>query len=104
QFSRIISGGFASNQRPEPWLARLLTARRLRPPAHGWPLRLPWDHGSRIIFSTAKRLRRFLDEPEPGATALRLESTKLVPSVTEAARSASEDCDRLRITRLTWLR
>src|SRR5436305_7627143 len=29
--------------------ARLLTATRLRPPAQGWPLRLPWDSGSKTI-------------------------------------------------------
>jgi len=50
--------------------------RGLRPPAQGWPLRLPW--GSRMKnHSTTKWLRHFLNEPRRAQPPCGWKSTKL---------------------------
>src|SRR5256885_12044622 len=88
------SEAVASNKGLNASLASL-TATRLRPPAQGWPLRLPWDCGSKfiqprsgcVISSTNQR------QPQPPCG---WESTKVVPRVAETANPGLKGATALR--------
>ena len=72
--------------------ARILTAKRLRPSAQGWPLRLPWDHDE----NAAKRLRHYLAEAKGTQPLCGWEFSKLAPRVAEAANPELEGATALR--------